>query len=156
MRRMSRAFLASAVAAVVLVFVAHVVLAQTNPAQSAPEKARHEAMEAVGKAMRTLGGMAKGQIAFDPKVVQEQGKVISDRLAESAKLFPPGSDKGETHAKPEVWSDRPGFDAAMKEGQEAAAALQSVQDQAGFLPALGTLGKSCQACHDKYRVPEQR
>ncbi len=124
------------------------------PAPADPAKARHQAMEQIGDAMKMLATMAKGQLAFDPKLVRDQATIVSERLEQAAQLFPPGSDAGETHARPEIWSDRPGFDNAMKDAQAAAAALQSVQDEAAFRPALGRLGQSCNACHDKYRMSE--
>ena len=120
-----------------------------------PAKARHDAMEQVGDAMKTLGKMAKGQAPFDAAVVSTQATTIKTRLEEASKLFPPGSDKGETKAKAEVWSDRAGFDKIMQDAVAAAGALQAVKDEAGFRPALGALGQNCKACHDKYRVPDQ-
>lgn len=120
-----------------------------------PAKARHEAMEKVGDSMKVLGAMAKGQAPFDAAVVKAQATTIRERLLEASQNFPPGSDKGETHAKPEIWTDRAGFDKAMGDGITAATALQAVKDEAGFRPALGALGQSCKACHDKYRVPDE-
>ncbi len=117
-----------------------------------PAKERHEAMEQVGDAIKVLGGMAKGQRKFDPAVVKAEATTIEERLQKAASLFPPGSDEGETHARPEIWSDRAGFDKDMKEAQTAAHALQSVTEEAAFRPALGALGKSCKECHDKYRM----
>ncbi len=119
-----------------------------------PAKARHEAMEQAGEAMKALGRMAKGQAPFDAVVVGSNAAILSERLDEAAKLFPPGSNTGETHARPEVWSDRAGFEKAMSDAQAAAAALRGVKEEAAFRPALNTLGQSCKACHDKYRMPE--
>jgi cytochrome c556 len=120
-----------------------------------PAKARHDAMDQVGEATKALGKMAKGQAPFDAAVVRTQATTIKERLDHAAGLFPPGSDQGETHAKPEIWSDRPGFDKAMKDAVAAASALQQVKDEAGFRPALGALGQSCKSCHDKYRMPDE-
>jgi cytochrome c556 len=125
-------------------------------AEKDPISARHDVMEDTGTAMKALGAIAKQKVPFDLAVVKSHAATIAKHMTEAASLFPEGSDKGarETFAKPEVWSDRPGFEAALKATQEAAAALQVVQDEAGFRPALGNLGTSCKACHDKYRRPE--
>jgi cytochrome c556 len=133
---------------------------QSKPAHShrnlqGPAKERHEAMERVGDAMKVLGKMAKGQAAFDASVVNSQATTILERLEQASKLFPPGSDEGETKARPEIWSDRAGFDKTMKDAQAAAKVLQDVKDEAGFRPALGSLGQRCKACHDKYRMPDE-
>ncbi len=139
-------------------------LAQAPPADqpgrhhenlTGPAKERHEAMEQVNDAMKVLGAMAKGQRKFDPAVVRAEAGTIEERLEKAATLFPPGSDQGETHARPEIWSDRAGFDKGMKDGQQAAHALQSVTEEAAFRPALGALGKSCKECHDKYRMADE-
>ena len=139
--------------------LAAATLALTGAAYAAappadPAKARHEAMEHVNDAMKVLGKMAKGQAPFDAAAVGNNATTIKEHLEEAAKLFPPGSDTGETKARPEVWSDRPGFEQAMKDAQAAAVALSAVKEEAAFRPALGALGQSCKACHDKYRMSE--
>lgn len=140
----------AAVAAALLVTAAVSFAAPEGPA-----KARHEAMEQVGDAMKGLGKVAKGQAPFDAMFVASSATTIKEKLEQASKLFPPGSDAGETKAKPEVWSDRPGFDKTMQDAITAATALAAVKEEAAFRPALGALGQNCKACHDKYRMPEQ-
>ena len=147
-----RAKMGVAAAAAAALFLAGVVAVAAPPAD--PAKARHEAMEQIGDAMKGLGKIAKGQAKFDAAFVAGSASTIKERLDEATQLFPPGSDTGETHAQPEVWSDRPGFDKAMKDAQAAVTALLAVKEESAFRPALGGLGQSCKACHEKYRMPE--
>jgi cytochrome c556 len=120
-------------------------------------KERQEAMEEIGKAMKALGAIAKGEVPFDAEVVKAQGKTIADHLKKAAGLFPEGSDKGEveTWAKAEIWSDREDFQKRFDTATAAAVALQSVTDESAFLPALGAVGNGCKNCHDTYRRPKQ-
>jgi cytochrome c556 len=141
-------------AAAAILLAAGVATFAAAPAAE-PQKARHEAMEQVGENMKTLGKMARGQAPFDAAVVATSAKTIKQRLDEAAALFPPGSDAGETKAKPEIWSDRATFDKIMKDSQAAAGALAEVNDEAAFRPAMGALGQNCKACHDKFRMPDQ-
>ena len=55
----------------------------------------------------------------------------------------------------EAWTDRAGFDQAMKDAQAAATAMAAVTEEAAYVPAMKTLGGSCKGCHDKYRLPKQ-
>jgi len=151
-------------AAVAVTALGSLALAQAPPADkpahhhenlTGPARERHQAMEQIGDAMKVLGGMAKGQRKFDAAVVKTEAGTIQERLEKAATLFPPGSDEGETKARPEVWSDRAGFDKGMKDAQAAARALQAVTDEAAFRPALGALGKSCKECHDRYRMADE-
>ena len=121
-----------------------------------PVKARQSAMEAVGDAMKALAAIAKNEAPFDAGVVKKNAGTIADRLKAAAALFPAGSDKGEveTWAKPEIWSDRSGFESSLKTAQTAATALEAVTQEAAFRPALGELGTSCKACHEMYRRPK--
>ena len=118
-------------------------------------KERHEAMEEIRDSMMVLGAMAKKETPFDANAVQANAKTIEHELTKAAKLFPEGSDQGdvETWAKAEIWSDRANFDKILQNGIEAAVAMQSVEDEAAFMPALRALGNSCKTCHDKYRRP---
>ncbi|MEO5373422.1 MAG: cytochrome c [Alphaproteobacteria bacterium] len=68
--------------------------------------------------------------------------------------FPAGTDKGETKAKPEIWTDRAKFDAAGKKAHDAAVAMADAAktgntDQAA--EAFKTLGKACKACHEDFK-----
>lgn len=69
--------------------------------------------------------------------------------------FVPGSDKGETKAKAEVWSDAAGFEkkrAAMSEAMGKLGEAGKGGDQGAIKTAFGAVGQSCKACHDDYRA----
>ncbi len=117
---------------------------------------RHMAMEEINDAMKPLGAIAKKQAPFDAAVVKASATTIADNLKKAATLFPAGSGGGESLAKPEIWSDAAGFGQTMKDARAAAVALQSVSDEAAFLPGLKALGGNCKACHDKYRMPPKQ
>ncbi len=70
-------------------------------------------------------------------------------------LFPEGSDTAESGARPEVWSDRAGFEAAAERFQAAVrglAAPAAANDHAAFLTAWTAANDACSACHDHYRM----
>ena len=71
--------------------------------------------------------------------------------------FPAGSgaEAGvRTTAKPEVWSDRAGFEAKAADYAAAAdrlAELAAGDDAAAFSAQLAVVRASCQSCHDAYK-----
>ena len=136
-----------------------VAIAISAAAMTATEaiKERHEAMEGIRDEMMVLGAMVKGERSFDAETVEASAGTIAENLARASELFFEGSDSGEveTHAKPEIWSDREHFDELLESTRQAAIALQSVT-QADELPrALGALGNGCKNCHDTYRKPKK-
>ena len=70
-------------------------------------------------------------------------------------LFPDGTQTGhETKAKPEIWSDRAGFEKAAATMAAAADRLGDVAktgDKAAFKAAFEDLGKACGSCHRSYK-----
>jgi cytochrome c556 len=120
-----------------------------------PAHQRHEAMETVQESFKPLRAIAVKETPFDAAVVKKSATVILEKLKEAHGLFPEGSGGGTTRAKAEIWSDRAGFDQAMKNAQAAATAMAAVSDEAAFVAAMKTLGGSCKSCHDKYRLPKQ-
>lgn len=126
-------------------------------ALAGPIEDRQKAMEDVGDAMKVLAAIAKKERPFAAAEVKQAGETIADRFGKAKALFPEGSEKGdkETWAKPEIWSDRAGFDAALAKGQEAATAMAAVTEESQFMPALQALGGSCKDCHDKFRRPKE-
>jgi cytochrome c556 len=121
-----------------------------------PAHQRHEAMEMVQESFKPLRAIAVKEAPFDAAVVKKNATTILERLKEAHGLFPEGSGGGETRAKAEIWTDRAGFDQAMKDAQAAATAMAAVTEEAAYVPAMKALGGSCKACHDKYRLPKQQ
>ena len=71
------------------------------------------------------------------------------------KMFPAGSDKGETKALPAIWTDMKGFEAASAASNAAydkLAAAAGSGDLAALTAAFADTGKTCGACHDKFRA----
>ena len=73
-------------------------------------------------------------------------------------MFPAGSgaEAGvRTNAKPEIWSDRAGFEARAADYAAAAdrlAELAAGDDAAAFAAQWTAVRASCQACHDGYKT----
>ncbi|GEM_PF-404744 len=118
-------------------------------------EARVKAMKEASNNFTPLVKMSKNLIPFDAAAVKKHADIIAAKLEESAKLFPEGSDKGDTRAKPEIWSNRAEFDAIMKTAIEKAKALASVTSPDQLTPAVRALGgEGCMACHKKFRKPK--
>ena len=139
------------VAAAVLVSIAVASATETKAI-----KERHETMEEIRDSMMAIVSMAKKETPFDAEAVQANAKAIEGKLKAAVDLFPEGSDQGDadTWAKAEIWSDHENFNKMFQSSIEAAAAMQSVEEEAALMPALGTLGNGCKTCHDKFRRPK--
>ncbi len=69
-------------------------------------------------------------------------------------LFPEGSDVAGTDSRPEVWTDRAGFNAAAERFKTAVRALATpaaANDRAAFLTAWTAARATCGGCHDSYK-----
>lgn len=69
--------------------------------------------------------------------------------------FPLGTETGhDTKAKPEIWSDRAGFEKAaanLTAQSDKLVALAEADDKAGFAAQYVEVGKACGACHRQYK-----
>lgn len=114
---------------------------------------RKENRKQTAAAMRAIKGIidAKGPTAG---AVEQAGKLKTLEIA-FVKMFPAGSDKGETRALPAVWTDWAGFEAANK---AADAAYDKLATAAGsgnmeaLTVAFADTGKACGACHQKFQA----
>jgi cytochrome c556 len=119
---------------------------------------RHEGMEEIGDAFKVLGREMKAD-APNLDAVRTSSATIARLAPEASSWFPPGTgpDVGKTRAKPEIWQKPADFNAKMRAFQEAANRFDAAA-QAGDVAAIkarfGELGKTCKACHDPYRAPE--
>ena len=123
-------------------------------------KYRQSAMSLQGNHMARIFAMINGQVPFDAKVAAENIEIVAllnSRVQFAA--FIDGSDKGNTRAKPEIWTEKDKFAARVAKSQEdvlklAAAGKTGNLDQ--IKAAAGAVGESCKACHDAYQKPQQQ
>jgi cytochrome c556 len=117
---------------------------------------RHEGMKSIGKANKAIRDTLQSG-APDLAVVRSSAAQISNLSQKASGWFPAGSgpEAGKTGAKPEIWQNPQDFSAKLNAFQQSAQAFQAATD-GGDLNAikarLGDLGKTCKACHDKYRT----
>ena len=101
-----------------------------------------------------MGAMAQGKAPFDAKVAAENADLVVAFSKLPWAAFGPGTDMGETKAKPEIWKEQAKFkaaaDTAMGELSKLDAAAKTGNiDQ--IKVAFGAAAQSCKACHDAYR-----
>jgi cytochrome c556 len=122
-----------------------------------PEQAityRQSAMALQGNHMGRLFAMANGRVPFDAKVAAEQIEIVAMLNKLQFAAFVDGSDKGETRAKPEIWTQKDKFMAAETKSHEDVAKLVAAGKTGNFdqiKAAVGAVGQSCKGCHDEFR-----
>jgi cytochrome c556 len=155
----SRSILTTTALGLVTALTAMPAAAQFRNAEAAI-KYRQSAMAIQANHMGRLGAMVNGQVPFDAKAAADNIEIIAllnSRVQFAA--FIDGSDKGNTRAKPEIWTEKDKFAAAVAKSQEdvvklAAAGKTGNLDQ--IKAAVGAVGQSCKACHDAYQKPQQQ
>ena len=92
---------------------------------------------------------------YDAKVAAEQIEIVAvlNRLQFAA--FTDGTDKvANTKAKPEIWSQKDKWNAAVAKSQDDVAKLVAA-GKVGTVDALkaavGPVGAGCKGCHDDFR-----
>ena len=118
-------------------------------------KLRKAAYTLMGYTFGSLDAMAGGKRAFNKDEAVRNADLLAHLATIPKGFFGEGSDKGETRAKPEVWTHRADFDAKMdKMVQETAKLSQAARnaDLGALKKAVQDVDSSCTACHDDYRV----
>ena len=101
-----------------------------------------------------VAAMANGRIPFDAKAAASNAEIANMVAALPFAGFGDGTDKGDTRAKANVWSERDKFNAAATKMQEEMVKLNAAAktgDQAAMRTAAGAVGQACKGCHDTYR-----
>jgi cytochrome c556 len=137
-----------------------VTLVVTLPAQAQfakPEDAvkyRKASFTVMAAHFGRLGAMANGRIPYDAKAAAENADVALTLSKLPWAAFGEGTDKGDTRAKPEIWTESALYKAASDKMQTEMGKL-NVAAKAGNIDALkaafGPAAASCKACHDNFR-----
>ncbi len=126
-------------------------------AQQKPEdiiKYRQSALFILGQSFGPLAAMAQGKIPYDKDVAARNAAIMEFMSKLPWDRFAPGTDQGNTKAKPEIWQKMEDFRAKADKMQAEVAKLAQVAKTGDFdaLKAqVGETGKACKACHDEYR-----
>ena len=114
-------------------------------------KARQDLMDANGGAMKILGGMASGEVAFDAAAAAA-AKTLTDNAAGIETAFKTkGAGDPKSAAKDEIWTDWDNFLKAAAALGTAAAALDTSSAD-GIKAGLGAVGGACKQCHTTYKA----
>lgn len=134
-------------------------LAQDGP--TAQQKARQGMMRIMALNMGVLGGMAKGEMAYDAAKAQTSADtLVAVSGIHQGLLWPAGSgmdDSMTSEALATVWEKPDEFAAAWTRFGEAAQGLQAAagEGQAALGPAMGAAGKACGGCHETFRKKQE-
>ncbi|PWW45527.1 c-type cytochrome [Melaminivora alkalimesophila] len=117
-------------------------------------KYRQSTLFVIGQHFGRIGAMVNGKAPYDAKAAEADAEVIASLASLPWTAFGPGTDKGNTKAKPEVWSDTAKFTEHAQKFQAEAPKLLAAA-KTGNLDALkaafGPTANSCKACHDSFR-----
>jgi cytochrome c556 len=101
-----------------------------------------------------VAGMAAGRIPFDAKVAADNAAIAETMSKLPWAGFGDGTDKGDTKAKSEIWTEQAKFKDAsekmMAEMTKVAAAARS-GNLDSIKTAVNATAGTCKACHDAYR-----
>lgn len=117
-------------------------------------KYRKSALTVMGTHFGQLGAMAQGKIPYDAKIANDSANVVAFMAKLPWAGFTEGSDKGETRAKAEIWTEQAKFIEAQDKLVAETLKL-SVAAKTGKLedlkPAVSAVGGACKNCHDNFR-----
>jgi cytochrome c556 len=120
-------------------------------------KARQACMKAQGK---TVFGMffpiMKGEQPYDAAAVKTAFDTMEAACADWNNFWTEDSMTSttlKTKTKPEILTDKAGFDLVSNAAYVAITALRKTTDEASFKAALPAVGAACQGCHEKFRMP---
>ena len=139
-------------------------------------KERMESMVVLRDAARALGGMIKGEAAYDAEAVRAHARTIGQHAGAALTVrFPEGTGGMPSEAKDEIWSEWDEFTRIanqlelLADGLAEAADNGLMKDMGGHamnhgatldpamlaaMPADGIfmmIGQTCSACHERFR-----
>ena len=134
--------------------------AQAQSPFAKPEDAikyRQSALFIMGQHFGRIGAVVKGERPYNKDEVVKNAAIAEQMSTLHWEAFAPGTEKGNTRAKPEIWADPAKFKSAAEKMETEMSKLAEVT-KGGNLGAIktqfGETGKACKACHDEFRKKE--
>jgi cytochrome c556 len=115
---------------------------------------RQGALAVMGHHFGAIGAMVNGKTPFDAKAAQANADLVLTLSRLPWTAFVEGSDKGDTNARAEVWSQPDKFKAAAQKLQDAVVKLDAAAKTGkaeDLKAAFGAAAETCKSCHDDFR-----
>ena len=141
-------------AAIIALSSASAVMAKEPDPNERAIDAREAAFTLMVANIGPLGAMTKGKMPFNQEEFAKRAANLQALSDMPWEFFIPGSDKGETAAKPEVWSNSADFKEKAEKFQQEVAKLVDASkggDQEAMFAQLGETAKACKSCHKEYK-----
>ena len=124
---------------------------QSEPLQSL----RQSYFALLGMTFAPMGDMVKGKIEWDSARLSTWASDLNHAAQFGVERgFAPGTDKGTTRAKPNIWSNMDDFQTKLTDFRAAAAQLAETAaagDPDASRDQFMATGGTCKACHDEYK-----
>lgn len=151
-KTMPKKTLSAALALVISTILSVGAFAETTPEDA--KDYRIAVMTALRGHIGAASMIARGLVDNDGHLVGH-AEGLANGAKELSRVFPAGSNVGETEALPVIWEDTEGFAAAIAKtvaATEAFVAAAESGDAEAIGAAFRDVGMSCRGCHDNYRV----
>lgn len=139
------------IATLAAVFAAPLASAQMKPEDAI--KHRKAAFNVIAYNFGNIGAMVNGRKPYNKAEAEKSAATAAAVAWQPFELFAAGTDKGDTRAKPNIWTDAAKFKAGGEKMQAEMAKLLTAAraDEAALKAQFAEVGKTCKACHDEYR-----
>ena len=117
-------------------------------------KYRKAALTVMGTHFGRVAAMATGRAPYDAAAAAANMQVAEAVSKLPWAAFGAGTDKGDTRAKPEIWTDAAKFKEAADKMQAEMTKLSAAAKTGNadaLKAAFGTTAPTCKACHDNFR-----
>lgn len=119
-------------------------------------KERMDMMLEIGDDMELIGNMVRGKTPYDAEAAERAALSIADHAGAFTAVFPPGSLQHPTEALPAIWDNWDEFadlSEKLKTDANALASVAAMSTSGAEISAqFADMGRSCSACHEKFRV----
>ncbi|NDV12582.1 c-type cytochrome [Crenobacter caeni] len=140
-----------------IVLAAAIAAACGSALAADPITQRQDVFKDYKKTFGPMGDMVKGKTPYDKAEFAKLAAHLEVISKQPWQYFTPGTDKGKTGAKAEIWSKSAEWKQEISKHEAATAALAKVAatgDLAAIKPAFGKVGQTCKSCHDAFRKPD--
>lgn len=117
-------------------------------------KYRKAVMTVMANHAGRLGAMANGRVPFNATAAADSAALLESLSKLPWEAFLAGTDKGDTRAKPEIWTEQAKFKESSDKLQAETAKLAAAAKTGNLdsvKTAFGSVGQTCKACHDAYQ-----